>query len=79
MAGGFCATSVFLLYFSMLGYLPELANHSYVEIKVLVVALVGGLIESLAIDTWDNVTVSLSVASASSVFLKALVRQEKEL
>lgn len=65
VAGGFFAVSFFILYFSYLGYLPEIGNISYAGAGVLAVAIVGGLVESLAIETWDNVTVSLSVAAAS--------------
>ena len=71
VVGGFCAICLFLFYFSLLGCLHGLESVPHVGFKVLAVAFVGGFVESLAIETWDNVTVSLSVAFASSILLQS--------
>lgn len=69
VGGGFCALRILLHYFVWLGYLPASNSWLFSSVKILAVALAGGFVEGLAIETWDNLTVSLIVTFAAKILL----------
>ena len=65
LGGALVATHAFLQYFCWLNLLVLSETPGILSLKVLVVCLSGTIIESLAIENWDNITISLGVAFVS--------------
>lgn len=68
LGGGFTAAYIYLELFQWQGFL-KLSEEKYFGFRLFCVSIIGAFVESLPIPEWDNMTVSITVAGLSKLFL----------